>query len=76
MNDLPAKGFNIFTNKRVQLEDIKQKIADPGVYEDFLENCSLSDDAKLFGLAKAVVSTDHYMLTNLDATSGIFVVIK
>ena len=70
LKDIPAKGFNIFGKRRVQLEEIKEKLADPEAFENFLDNCSLSEDAKLFGLSKAVVSTDHYMLTNLDATLG------
>ncbi len=59
LRDQPLNGFNTLMGQRINLSSLADK-------ETFLANCLLSDDAKLFGLGRAVAETDNYLLGNLD----------
>ncbi len=59
LRDQPLNGFNTLMGQRINLSSIEDK-------ENFIANCMLSDDAKLFGLGRAVAETDNYVLGNLD----------
>ena len=70
LRDQPLGGFNTLMGQKIDFDTIRQTLNDEKAFTDFIENCFLSEEAKLFALARAVAETDNFLLTNLDAFIG------
>lgn len=64
-NLMPDDGFKNFLGHTISLKDLNTKL-DQTQLESFFDSIILSQDAKLFGLAREIAKTDHFIKTNLD----------
>ena len=60
LKDVPLNGFDTLFGQSIDLNQVNAK------NEELIDNFLLSDDAKLFGLARAVAQTDRFIITNSD----------
>lgn len=61
----PINGFHHVLGQNILPDDFNQKFS-PEIVQKFYESLLLSNDAKLFGLAREVAKTDNFMLSSLD----------
>lgn len=71
---IPANGFQNFLGKTINNKDIYEKLDDSTL--DRLENSlALSEDAKLFGIMRQLMSTNNFMISQFDKFVDIFALI-
>lgn len=61
----PNGGFQYVVGQNVLSNDLNQNLSEE-IVQKFYESLVLSDDAKLFGLAREIAKTDNFMLSSLD----------
>lgn len=67
----PLNGFNIFLGQSVDLKTLRTRLNTEEAFMKFIDTCLLSEEAKLFGFARAISKTDNFLLSNLDVFIGI-----